>query len=138
MFDIIRSIRVEVDCHYVRDLLKAGHIEPSYIPTELQPVDLLITKLIFVSRSVCKTYKQVGVVNLFYSPSPFLSMLNAHPLIIQKYFKKSFNNQFLITLFETKIIRDAHNLAQMSSCSHVRHIEAFRMNLSYLSFLIKC
>ena len=40
---------IEVDCHYVRDQLQAGHINPSYVNTKSQLADVF-TKVVTVDQ----------------------------------------------------------------------------------------
>ena len=57
----------DIDCHHVRDQLKAGAIKPSYAHTSQQPADLF-TKVVPVA-----THQQLlskwGVFNLFQTPA---------------------------------------------------------------------
>ena len=44
-----RTKHIEVDCHYVSDKLKAGIINPSYVPTKAQVADVF-TKVVTVDQ----------------------------------------------------------------------------------------
>jgi len=47
-----RTNRIEVDCHYIRNLLKTGQINPSYISTKLQLVDILTKPLTITQHHI--------------------------------------------------------------------------------------
>lgn len=44
-----KTKHVEIDCHYVRDQLKAGTIDTEYVPLDDQVADIL-TKALFVKQ----------------------------------------------------------------------------------------
>ncbi|GJY58949.1 retrovirus-related pol polyprotein from transposon TNT 1-94 [Tanacetum coccineum] len=54
-----RTKHIEVDCHYVRDQLKAGKIKPSYIHTKSQLADVF-TKVVSVDQHT-KLLSKLGV-----------------------------------------------------------------------------
>ncbi|GJY84518.1 retrovirus-related pol polyprotein from transposon TNT 1-94 [Tanacetum coccineum] len=47
-----RTKHIEVDCHYVRDQVKAGTVKPSYVPSKAQLADVF-TKVLFVDQHQC-------------------------------------------------------------------------------------
>ena len=40
-----RTKHIEIDCHIVREKLRAGHVKPSYVPTRLQLADIFTKAL---------------------------------------------------------------------------------------------
>jgi len=62
-----RTKHIDIDCHYVRDKLKAGVIKPSYVHTSQQLADLY-TKAILVAQHQKVLFKW-GVSNLFQPPT---------------------------------------------------------------------
>ena len=57
-----RTKHIEIDCHFVRDALKDGFIQPNYVPTEYQLADIL-TKSLSVGQFTFLLGK-LGVQNL--------------------------------------------------------------------------
>lgn len=58
-----RTKHIELDYHHIRDQVKAGFVQPTYLSTAHQPADLL-TKPMFAHRSRYQLSK-LGVLNLF-------------------------------------------------------------------------
>lgn len=58
-----RTKHIEVDCHYVRDKIKAGQVSPAYVPTEDQVADFF-TKIVSTEQ-YHRLLSKLGVVNLF-------------------------------------------------------------------------
>ncbi|GJW80389.1 retrovirus-related pol polyprotein from transposon TNT 1-94 [Tanacetum coccineum] len=64
-----RTKHIEVDCHFVRDQIKAGLVKPSYVNTKLQLADVF-TKVISVDQHKLRlcTWNKVGVSQFFLHP----------------------------------------------------------------------
>jgi len=60
-----RTKHIEVDCHYVRDNMKAGIIKPTYVSTKAQLADLF-TKIVSVSQHT-HLLSKMGVHDIFHT-----------------------------------------------------------------------
>ncbi|WMV34634.1 hypothetical protein MTR67_028019 [Solanum verrucosum] len=62
-----RTKHIEIDCHFIREMIQQGSIKVNYIPTKEQPVDILTKGL---SRSQHEyLLSKLGVLNIFAPPS---------------------------------------------------------------------
>ena len=62
-----RTKHTEIDCHYVRDQLKAGVVKPGYIHTSHQLADLF-TKAVPIAQHQ-KLLSKLGIAHLFQPPT---------------------------------------------------------------------
>lgn len=61
---------IEVDFHFMRDMVIAKQISPSYVPTTFQFADLYVHQLKLTSMdSLSRFLSKMGVINLYSTPS---------------------------------------------------------------------
>lgn len=62
-----RTKHIEIDCHFIREKLQQGLISVSYVPTQIQPADVLTKGLTKAQHEFLPS--KLGVLNIFASPS---------------------------------------------------------------------
>jgi len=62
-----RTKHIDIDCHFVRDQIKSGVIQPSYVHTSQQLADLFTKALPTAQHQ--KLLSKLGVSNLFHPPT---------------------------------------------------------------------
>ena len=62
-----RTKHIDIDCHFIRETVQLGTVQPVYLKTTEQPADLLTKGLTCLHYSYLLT--KLGMKNVFHTPS---------------------------------------------------------------------
>ncbi|KAH0749429.1 hypothetical protein KY290_028661 [Solanum tuberosum] len=62
-----RTKHIDIDCHFIREKVQLGMVQPTYLKTTEQPADLLTKGLTCIQHAYLLT--KLGMKNIFHTPS---------------------------------------------------------------------